>query len=296
MPSKKKALGKGLSALLASNETELATASVEAVGASRSNFDKIAISKIQANPYQPRTNFEKEALEELADSSKIHGIIQPITVKKAEAGNFILISGERRLRASQIAGLTEITAYVREANDQQMLEMALLENIQRENLDAIEIAISYQRLLDEIDLTQDQLAERVAKKRSTVTNYLRLLKLPGAIQLAIRNKQVSMGHARALINLPSSKEQKKIFNRVLKNNLSVRQTEQLVKDFKEGEKTKDPNLKPDLSFEEKKHQDELVSILDTKVAIKKTALGKGKIEIQFNSESDLSRILNIINQ
>src|SRR4051812_34249358 len=207
MTTKKPALGRGLSALLENAKTDITTKNIGENAAVVNSVATIRVQQIETNPFQPRTNFEETALQELSDSIRQHGIIQPITVRKLGYDKYQLISGERRFRASQLAGLTSVPAYIRIANDQGMLEMALVENIQRENLDAIEVAISYKRLIDECDLTQEQLSQKVSKQRSTITNYLRLLKLPVEIQLAIRNGDITMGHARALINIENADKQ-----------------------------------------------------------------------------------------
>src|SRR5690606_31743822 len=228
-------LGKGLSALLDDSEevikrpTENKTVGDVKEQKIPAGISEVPLSQIAINPYQPRTDFDEEALRELADSIKLQGLIQPITVRQAENGAYQLISGERRLRAAKLAGLTEIPAYIRTANDQQMLEMALIENIQRENLNAIEVALSFQRMIEECNLKQEELGERVSKNRSTVTNYLRLLKLPPVIQAAIRDGQLSMGHARSLINVPEIDKQLYIFREIVKKGLSVRKTEELVR-------------------------------------------------------------------
>eukprot|EP01034_Spumella_vulgaris_P002313 gene2313-3005_t len=229
MNAKKKGLGRGLSALLTGSDTEdLLTP--EAAEKRPAGVAAIPVDLIETNPFQPRTEFDETALAELSESIQALGIIQPITVRKTDNGRYQLISGERRFRASKLAGLEEIPAYIRTTNDQGMLEMAIVENIQRENLNAIEVAISFKRLADECSLTQEQLSERVAKKRSTITNYLRLLKLPAEIQAGIRENLISMGHARALINLPSEAQQLKIFNQIIEKDLSVRAVEDLVRD------------------------------------------------------------------
>ena len=226
--AKKSALGKGLGALIKQSETEIPESQAHAT-------NKIDIQKIEANPYQPRTNFDQEALEELAASIKQLGIIQPITVREINHGKYQIISGERRYRASMIAGLSEIPAYIRHADDNNMLELALVENIQREDLDAIEVAISYQRLIDECKLTQENVSDRVGKKRSTIANYLRLLKLPAEVQLAIRKGQLSMGHARALVNVEQSDRQLQLLQNIVENGLSVRQVEVAVRQMNNPE-------------------------------------------------------------
>lgn len=288
--AKKKALGRGLSALLENSENSSRPKPIEkgAIGNVAGSIAMLKISQIEANPFQPRNNFKKEPLQELASSILSHGIIQPITVRKIANARFQLISGERRFRASQIAGLKEIPAYIRKADDQTMLEMGLVENIQREDLDAIEIAISYKRLIEECNLTQETLSEKIGKKRATVTNYLRLLNLPAEIQIAIIEKEISMGHARALLAVKDSTEQKQLFKKVLAEGLSVRQVERLASGKKEeSEKTKPASL----SFQEQKYQDELQERFGKKSSIKKVSSGGGKIEIPFSSEEELNHII-----
>lgn len=301
MSTKRNVLGRGLSALLENAKTDITSnnqleAETKVVGA----IANIEISNIEINPFQPRTNFDENALNELASSIKEHGIIQPITVRKLGYDKFQLISGERRFRASQIAGLTSVPAYIRIANDQTMLEMALVENIQRENLNAIEVAISYKRLIEECDLTQEQLSQKVSKQRSTITNYLRLLKLPVEIQLAIQNNDISMGHARALINIDNTEKQLDIYQQIILNNLSVRETE----DFARGAKTAltessnntifKKSTKGNLSFEQLKVVEDLRSVFNAKVNINRETNGKGKIVIPFKSDNDLKRILDLL--
>lgn len=296
MSSKKRGLGKGLSALLENAETDITTSSSNINnGGSDSalvgSISQISISQIEANPFQPRTEFEKEALIDLTNSIKEHGIIQPITLRKMGRGTYQIISGERRFRAAQIAGLEEVPAYIRIANDQTMLEMAIVENIQREDLNAIEVSLSFQRLLDECSLTQEELSEKVGKKRSTVTNYLRLLKLPSEIQVAIRDKKISMGHARALLGISSVEDQLSALESILADNLSVRKVEELVK-------TKDPvNKVPviELSKKERKRVENLSHKLDTAVKVSMNNRGKGKIVIDFKSDSELERIMKLLN-
>lgn len=262
-----------------------------------SSISEIRISQIAVNPFQPRTDFDEEALRELADSIKLQGLIQPITVRQAAPNTYQLISGERRLRASKLAGLTEIPAYVRMANDQQMLEMALIENIQRENLNAMEVALSFQRMIEECNLKQEELGERVSKNRSTVTNYLRLLKLPPVIQAAIRDGELSMGHARALINLPEIDKQLYVFREIVQKGLSVRKTEELVRDIQQQASQK-PAKNPKastLSFQYQKVEDDLASKFATRVKLKVAGKkGNGAIEIPFHSEDDLNRILELL--
>ncbi len=291
--AKKSALGRGLGALIeGANE-------VPQVAEASSAINEIEISKIVANPYQPRTKFDEEALNELATSIKEIGIIQPITLRKIEDDQYQIIAGERRFRASKLAGLTSIPAFVRTADDEAMLEMALVENIQREDLDAIEIALSYQRLIDECKLTQESLSDRVGKKRSTVTNYLRLLKLPARIQKGIVEKNISMGHARALVNIQDSEMQLMIYDEIIKNEFSVRRVEEIVRNYNENadsfhtsEKTKTPkfpNEYQDLHSHLSKH-------FQSKVDFRMDQTGKGKIIIPFGSTKDLERILGILDK
>lgn len=292
---KKSVLGRGLGALLEDSPAKHKSEEIlpEVV---KTGIFEIPLEQIQVNPFQPRVHFDKEALAELAESIKVQGIIQPITVRKLDSNEYQLISGERRFQASKIAGLTQIPAYVRTANDQQMLEMALIENIQRENLNALEIAQSYQRLLAECDLKQEELGDRVGKNRTTVNNYLRLLKLPPTIQASIRDKQLSMGHARALINIEDVDKQLAIFKKAVEEELSVRQVEALVKSLNEGkpEKASAPELDPVRKYEINKLQQRLASHFGTKVALKSNPKNKGEIKIPFNSASDLNRILEIL--
>lgn len=296
MATKKRALGRGLSALLDDHQEELSThlgATEKATG----SIAEISVEEITANPFQPRTHFEEEALTELADSIREHGIIQPVTVRKTEDGAYQLISGERRFRASQLAGLTAIPAYVRVANDQTMLEMALVENIQRQDLDAIEVAISYKRLMDECGLTQEALGQKVSKNRATVTNYLRLLKLPAEIQMAIRDRKISMGHARALITINDLAYQQTLLKRILTEGLSVRQVERLAKE-PSAKKAASPSTKLrklELTFEQNKHVKELKRVLESEVDVRMDEVGKGKITIPFADDEDLSRILDLLN-
>jgi ParB family chromosome partitioning protein len=297
--AKRQALGRGLSALLENANTAPSQKPIEkgSVGNVAGNIALLKISQIEANPWQPRSKFNEEALHELADSIAELGIIQPITVRKLSATRYQLISGERRFRASQIAELDEIPAYVRTANDREMLEMALVENIQRENLDAIEIAISYQRLIDECELTQDELSERVGKNRTTISNYLRLLKLPADIQLAIIEKKLSMGHARALINVEDPSEQKNLTKRVIEQELSVRQTEELVRLSRQNNLTKSANQSKSaaLSFEHQKVRADLRLRLGRTVELKTKDDGSGKIEIRFDNDNDLRNLLEALN-
>ena len=295
MSNKKSALGKGLSALLENTDTDITskadiTGSPTIVGA----IANIEIEKIEANPFQPRTDFDKEALEELSVSIKEHGVIQPVTVRKLGYDKYQLISGERRLKASKIAGLKVIPAYIRIANDQAMLEMAIVENVQRENLNAIEIALSYKRLIDECSLTQEQLSERIGKNRTTITNYLRLLKLPPEIQIGIRDGLVTMGHARALINIDDDATQLSLYKQIINNELSVRQTEDMAR-FNGKRNTTEKSRPEPMSPDFKKIQDVLSSKFETKVDLKANKAGKGKIVIPFHSYDELSRVLEMLN-
>lgn len=295
-PKRRNALGRGLGALLddtPSNEDKILR---ETLGTSTSKIDEIDIEDIGVNPYQPRNHFDQEALQELADSISVQGIIQPITVRRLDDDTYQIISGERRLQASKLAGLDTIPAYIRTANDQQMLEMALIENIQRENLNALEIALSYQRLLSECDLKQEELGERVGKKRSTVNNYLRLLKLPPDIQVALRDKKISMGHARALINVENVEKQLDIFKKVMARDLSVRETESLARQAAGSESAPKPAEKSDneLSYEMREVRTKLSSHFGTKVDLIMKGKDKGEIKIPYMSVEDLNRILEII--
>ena len=296
IPKRKNALGRGLGALLddapVSSVIRRIPSSDEGPLKSISEIDLL---DIEVNPFQPRTKFDEESLAELADSIKVHGIIQPITVRRLSERKFQLISGERRYHASRLSGLLRIPAYVRTANDQQMLEMALIENIQRENLNAIEIALSYQRLLTECQLRQEDLGDRVGKKRSTVTNYLRLLKLPPDVQASIRDGQLGMGHARALINIENIDHQLDIFKRIIRDDLSVRKVEELVKKLKVKEETPEkPQPKPNLSYELKQVQDRLSSHFGSRVLLQNDVNNKGVIKIPYLSHEDLNRILEIL--
>lgn len=290
---KRSGLGKGLGALLEnSDEKETLSGSGATI---QGAIDEINIDDIAVNPFQPRTDFNEEALNELAESIKIQGIIQPITVRALSQNEFQLISGERRLQASKRAGLKTIPAYIRVANDQQMLEMALIENIQRENLNAIEVALSYQRLISECNLSQEELATNVGKNRTTVTNYLRLLKLPPDIQVALRDGLISMGHARAIINIENVDLQLDLFKRIIKEQLSVRKVEQLVRAGLQQNQTKNTTAdESGVSNEINKLQTRLVSHFGTKVSVKANKENKGEIKIPFTSADDLNRILDIL--
>jgi ParB family transcriptional regulator, chromosome partitioning protein len=291
--SKKKALGRGLSALL--SDTPETTQLDETVSASGAMHD-IPIGEIEVNPFQPRQHFDQEALNELAESIRVHGIIQPITVRRLSRNQYQLIAGERRYQAARKAGLAQIPAYVRQADDQQMLEMALIENIQRENLNPIEVALSYQRLITECHLKQEELGDRVGKNRSTVTNYLRLLKLPPDIQIALRDNKLSMGHARAIVSVENPDVQLYIFKRTLQDDLSVRQVEELAR--KGGEPASTERSGPSTadgsgSREINNLQSKLSSHFGTKVRVKSDGR-KGEIRIPFLSIQDLNRILDIL--
>lgn len=299
--NKKKALGRGLGALLANPETDVTTAAkITEQSAVLGSVAMLKVNQIETNPFQPRTQFEEIALEELSESIRLHGIIQPVTVRKMGYDKYQLISGERRFRASQLAGLKEIPAYVRVANDEQMLEMALVENIQREELDAVEIAISYQRLIEECKLTQEQLAEKVSKQRSTVTNYLRLLKLPVEIQMGIRDRKISMGHARTLINIEDKETQITIFEAIIEQELSVRATEEMVRNLhkgEEGDETKSKVTKLKNVWKVPESDKQLMTLLkskfETPVEIKRKG-EKGNISIPFTTAEEFQRIINLL--
>ena len=293
---KRTGLGKGLGALLEDSAH---------YQKDKENFQKeyiygkhlgneILIHQIETNPWQPRTDFDKISIKELAESIKIQGIIQPITVRQLNDKTYQLISGERRLQASKIAGLESIPTFIRKANDQQMLEMALIENIQREDLNAIEIALSYQRLLSECKLKQEKLGERVGKNRSTVSNYLRLLKLPPDIQIAIRDKQLSMGHARSLISIEDPILQLSIFNQIIENDLSVRKSEELVRTLSKKNIQKNSVKREKSTSEIENLQSKLTSHFGTKILVKANDRNKGEIKIPFTSTEDLNRILEIL--
>lgn len=300
---RKTGLGKGLSALLNDNEDirrepQSKPVSEERYSRALGSINPIKIEFIEVNPFQPRTEFDSQALEELAESIRLQGLIQPITVRRMSEDSYQLISGERRLRASKLAGLIEIPAYVRSANDQQMLEMALIENIQRENLNAIEVALSFQRMIDECNLKQEELGDRVSKNRSTVTNYLRLLKLPPSIQASIRDAKISMGHARALISVPEVEKQLFIHQEIIKKGLSVRKVEELVRMLQHNGSDKNNNQKKNIrpkSFQFQKIEDDLATKFATRVKLSVAAdKSKGSIQIPFNSEDDLNRILELL--
>jgi ParB family chromosome partitioning protein len=287
--ARKNALGRGLSALIDSDEER------NLVHDKLSRGIEIPVAHISNNPFQPRTKFDDDSLEELAESMKQVGVIQPITVRETNDGYYQLITGERRLRAAKIAGISRIPAYVRGANDNDLLEMALVENIQREDLDAIEIAISFQRLIDECNLTQEDLSQRVGKKRATVSNYIRLLKLPAEIQLGIREKKISMGHARAIINIEDPKEQLELYYRIVRHDWSVRKVEEIVRKLtekKQGQEISDNEKIPlPQTYEELKNH--LSEFFRTSVDFKRNNKGAGRIVISFVSDDDLERIIAI---
>ncbi|MGV0937448.1 ParB/RepB/Spo0J family partition protein [Empedobacter falsenii] len=292
-PNKNNRLGRGLSALL-KDEPTVKTAQDEGAKKLVGNILEIDLEKITANPWQPRTNFDKKALEELVSSIQTLGVIQPITIRKKPTGEYELISGERRFRASQLAGKKTIPAYVRLANDQEMLEMALVENIQRQDLDAIEIALSYQQLMDEIKLTQEELSKRVGKDRTSITNYLRLLKLDPIIQTGIRDGMISMGHGRALMAIDDTDLQFDIYEKIVKNNLSVRDTERLIKSIKEGKPEK--KATNELPSQYKEALSSISNSLNTKVEIKRANNGKGKIILNFTSDDEFERLRKFLNE
>ena len=260
-----------------------------------SSMSEISLTLIETNPYQPRTRFDEEALQELADSIRTQGIIQPITVRQIGRDQYQLISGERRLQASKIAGLTAIPAYIRTANDQQMLEMALIENIQRENLNAMEIALSYQRLITECSLKQEELGERVGKNRTTVNNYIRLLRLPPIIQAALRDGKVSMGHARAIINIDDPALQLKLFKKIVEDDWSVRKIEETVRNLSMAADDTNPDRRPNTIKQEfRSLQFKLSSLFGTKVSVKADDHNKGEIKIPFTSQEELDKILSAL--
>ena len=291
MVSKKNALGKGLSALLENAKTDITSSNDHQKSDVVGSITRIKISSISPNPFQPRLDFDKEPLLELANSIKEHGIIQPITVRKIGRNEFQIISGERRYQASKLAGIDELPCFIRIADDQHMLEMAIVENVQRKDLNAIEIALSYQRLIDECNLSQEELGKKVSKNRSTVANFLRLLKLPIEIQKALRDDKITMGHARALLALSNEKEMLITLNEILENNLSVRAVEE-----KRKSQVKSLNTPLALSRYELRMQNNMAYQLSSKVNIKKKASGKGQIIISFNNQEDLNRILDNFDQ
>ncbi len=293
MSSKKKELGKGIRALLANIETQEAENPVELVKDLTHTIASLPVDSIEPNPNQPRTDFDPVALNELSESLKVHGLIQPVTVRRMPGDKFQIISGERRFRASKMAGLKEIPAYIRIANDQEILEMALVENIQRKDLNPLEVAFTYQRLLDECNLTHEALATRVAKDRSTVTNFLRLIKLPPEIQSALKTQELSMGHARALAGIEDPIKMIFLYNQIRNKGMSVRETESLIRDY-QTPKEKVRKKPAEVDYDLRRVQNELSKTLETKIDIRQTAQGKGNITIHFVNTEDLNRILDIL--
>ena len=289
----KRALGRGLDAILQSPETDITSKDISGnyvAGA----IAEIDIDLIETNPFQPRTEFDETALRELAQSIKEQGVIQPVTVRKLGYNKYQLISGERRLRASKMAGLKQIPVFIRVANDEQMLELALIENIHRENLNAIEVAISYQRLIDECNMTQEEVSEKVGKSRSAVANFLRLLKLPAEVQIAIRDGHISMGHARALINISDKEQQLKLLQQIIEDEMNVRQTEELADKAKNsGKERKQTNFIPE-HFKSKIKT--LSQTLNTKVKVKRNVKGQGSVVIDFKDEAEFDRIMELFNK
>ncbi len=288
---KKPALGRGLSALLQDPENEINSAKDKNADKVVGNIVELSLDQIEVNPFQPRTAFHEDSLKELASSIKELGVIQPITVRKTGSNAYQLVSGERRFRASKMIGLSNIPAYVRLANDQESLEMALVENIQRQDLDPIEIGLSYQRLIDEIQLTQEQLSERVGKKRSTIANYMRLLKLDPIVQTGIRDGFLSMGHGRALINVDEREHQLDLYEKIIKGDLSVRKTEALVK---AGKTAKTPQVAAEKPEFISTGKDEIGAFFGKQIKISYSAEGKGNIQIPFDSEEDFNRLVNLL--
>lgn len=291
--TKKQALGRGLSALLKDPDNDIKSVTDKNADKVVGNIVELDLTSIEMNPFQPRTSFNEETLRELASSIRELGVIQPITVRKMGFNSYQLVSGERRFRASKLIGLTTIPAYIRIANDQESLEMALVENIQRQDLDPIEIALSYQRLIEEIQVTQEELSDRVGKNRSTVTNYLRLLRLDPIIQTGMRDGFISMGHGRALINIEDSADQLDIYEKIVSQSLSVRETEALVRNFKSPD-TKSAAKDVKTPVFATSGSRELSDYLDTRVAVKIQPNGKGQFVVPFKNEADFKRILNLI--
>ena len=287
--TRKQAMGRGLSALLKESSDNIPQKGINNIVG---NILELELNLIEVNPYQPRTYFDEESLRELAGSIKELGVIQPITVRKTRDNKFQLVSGERRFRASKLIGNKTVPAYIRIANDKEMLEMALVENIQRQNLDPIEVALSYQRLIDEIQLTQEELSTRVGKKRSTVTNYLRLLKLDPILQTGIRDGFISMGHGRTIISIENKENQITIYKKILRDKLSVRQTEELVKNLKKSKTKK--SKKKELPKFIKDNIQEINSFFGQSINITIGLDGKGKLTIPFQSEEDFNRIKNLL--
>lgn len=287
-------MGKGIRSLLQNIDADLKITSGQlkstVVEAATSTL-RIPLEQIETNPKQPRYDFDEQSMNELAHSIKMHDIIQPITISKLPSGKYRLVSGERRYRAAKIAGLKDIPAYIRQADDQQLLELALLENLQREDLNAIEIALSYKRMMDDLSFTQEQVSERMGKERSTVANYIRLLKLPPDIQVAVRNGSLSMGHARALVNVDTVDKQLYIFKEIQEKNLSVRQTEELVRKLYKGDNAVKNSIKPTLPPAYKRIEDNLASHFSTRVKMQHSKKGNGSITIEYYSLQELNKIL-----
>ena len=293
---KNRGLGRGLDAILQSPETDITSRDISGdyVAGAVAELD---INLIETNPFQPRTEFDQEALEELARSIKEQGVIQPVTVRKLGYNRYQLISGERRLRASKLAGLSKIPVFIRIANDEQMLELALIENIHRENLNAIEVAISYQRLIDECNLTQEQLSEKVGKSRSAIANFLRLLKLPAEVQIALRDGHISMAHARALINIDDKEAQLKLLQQIVEDELSVRQTEELAGKAKTADTGKEPRKQTNYLPDHFKAQIKTLSqALNTQLKVKRNIKGQGSVVIDFKNEAEFDRIIELFNK
>lgn len=291
--TKKQALGRGLSALLKDPSNDIKSVADKNADKVVGSIVELDLGSIEVNPFQPRTSFNEESLRELASSIRELGVIQPITVRKLDFNKYQLVSGERRFRASKLVGLETIPAYIRIANDQESLEMALVENIQRQDLDPIEIALSYQRLIEEISVTQEELSDRVGKNRSTIANYLRLLKLDPIIQTGMRDGFITMGHGRALINVDDLSDQLDIYEKILSQNLSVRDTEALVRNFKNPNQKAAPQ-KPTAPTFAKKAKKELTDLFETSVDVKVTKSGKGQLVVPFKSQEDFERILKLI--
>lgn len=290
MTKNDKPLGRGLGSLLGGAEIPVRANNSYAVG----NNSFIKLDSIEVNPYQPRTYFDEQALQELSQSIRTYGLIQPITVRPIENGKYQLISGERRFRAAKLAGLTEIPAFVRTVDDVQSVQMALVENIQRSDLNAIEVALCYQLLIDECHLKQEELSDKLGKDRSTISNYLRLLKLASETQIAVRDKKISMGHARALVVVEDEELQNKIVREIIRDGLSVRQTETLVKKYLSDSQNKKTKVKITLSDEVRSFQSDFSKKLQTKVKIKKDISGKGTLVIPFESDAELKRIMGLL--
>lgn len=290
MTKNDKPLGRGLGSLLGGAEIPVRANNSYAVG----NNSFIKLDSIEVNPYQPRTHFDEQALQDLAQSIRTYGLIQPVTVRPIENGKYQLISGERRFRAAKLAGLTEIPAFVRTVDDVQSVQMALVENIQRSDLNAIEVALCYQLLIDECHLKQEELSDKLGKDRSTISNYLRLLKLASETQIAVRDKKISMGHARALVVVEDEELQNKIVREIIRDGLSVRQTETLVKKYLSDSQNKKNKVKITLSDEVRSFQSDFSKKLQTKVKIKKDISGKGTLVIPFESDTELKRIMGLL--